>query len=124
WQIPSLCAGWQVREVVAHLTMPFRYSAAKFMTELVRSGGKFNRMADRCARRDAGAETSELLAALRDNEWHPWKPPRCRVRSRPYPRRNTRSGHHDRPRHSPGGSLEQAAAGAGHNHHAAELAAL
>lgn len=75
WQMPSLCAGWRVREVVAHITMPFRYSAAKFMTELVRSGGRFNRMADRCARRDARAEISELLAALRDNVRHPWKPP-------------------------------------------------
>jgi hypothetical protein len=32
-------------------------------------------MADRCARRDARAEISELLRALRDNERHPWTPP-------------------------------------------------
>jgi uncharacterized protein (TIGR03083 family) len=40
WQMPSLCAGWRVREVVAHITMLFRYSAAKFMAELVRSRGQ------------------------------------------------------------------------------------
>ena len=26
WDEPTLCAGWRVREVVAHITMPFRYS--------------------------------------------------------------------------------------------------
>jgi uncharacterized protein (TIGR03083 family) len=75
WDEPSLCDGWRVREVVAHLTMPFRYSAARFAFELARSRGNFNRMADRCARRDAVASAAELTAALRDNAEHPWKPP-------------------------------------------------
>jgi uncharacterized protein (TIGR03083 family) len=75
WDEPSLCDGWRVREVVAHLTMPFRYSAARFAFELARSRGKFNRMADRCARRDAVAPAAELTAALRDNAEHPWQPP-------------------------------------------------
>jgi uncharacterized protein (TIGR03083 family) len=75
WDEPSLCDGWRVREVVAHLTMPFRYSAARFAFEVARSRGNFNRMADRCARRDAAASAAELTAALRDNAEHPWKPP-------------------------------------------------
>ena len=25
WDTPSLCAGWRVREVIAHLTMAARY---------------------------------------------------------------------------------------------------
>ncbi len=75
WDSPTLCAGWRVRELVAHVTMPFRYSAARFVTELVRSGGRFNAMADRCARRDGAAPASELLAALRDNATNPWTPP-------------------------------------------------
>jgi uncharacterized protein (TIGR03083 family) len=29
WDRPSLCAGWRVREVLAHVTMPFRYSLAR-----------------------------------------------------------------------------------------------
>jgi hypothetical protein len=64
-----------VREVVAHITMPFRYSTARFARELIVSGGRFHRMADRCARRDARAPIAELLAGLRDNERHPWRPP-------------------------------------------------
>ena len=77
WDAPSLCAGWRVRDVVAHTTMAYRYSVPRFMFELLRSGVAFNRMSDRCARRDAGAMTSEELGAtLRDNAEHPWKPPR------------------------------------------------
>jgi uncharacterized protein (TIGR03083 family) len=77
WDAASLCAGWRVREVVAHLTMPYRYSGLRVMAELARSGGSFNRMLDRCARRDtASVSAGELAAVLRDNAEHPWKPPR------------------------------------------------
>jgi uncharacterized protein (TIGR03083 family) len=75
WDTPTLCAGWRVREVVAHVTMPFRYSTPRFVGELVRSGGQFHRMADRCARRDARVDAGQLVSALRDNVDHPWKPP-------------------------------------------------
>jgi uncharacterized protein (TIGR03083 family) len=75
WEQPSLCAGWRVREVVAHITMPFRYSAPRFVVELARSRGNFTAMADRCARRDAAAPAAELTAGLRDNAENPWRPP-------------------------------------------------
>ena len=75
WDSATLCAGWRVRELVAHLTMPLRYSTARFLAELARSGGRFHAMADRCARRDGAAPAAELLAALRDNADHPWTPP-------------------------------------------------
>ncbi|MBX7266416.1 maleylpyruvate isomerase family mycothiol-dependent enzyme [Micromonospora sp. Llam7] len=76
WDAPTLCAGWRVREVVAHTTMPFRTSVGRTLVELAKAGGRFNRMADRCARRDAARMTStQLVATLRDNVAHPWKPP-------------------------------------------------
>lgn len=75
WDAPSLCSGWRVREVVAHMTMPFRYAAPRFLGELVRSRGNFARMADRVARRDARAPIGTLLDGWRTNENHPWKPP-------------------------------------------------
>jgi uncharacterized protein (TIGR03083 family) len=75
WDFPTLCAGWRVREVVAHITMPFRYRPPRFALEMIRSRGNFNRMADRCARRDGTAPPGQLAAALRDNESNPWKPP-------------------------------------------------
>ncbi len=75
WDAQSLCAGWRVREVVAHMTMPFRYSTPRFVIEVMKAGGRFNLMADRCARRDAQLQTDELVAALRDNADNPWRPP-------------------------------------------------
>jgi uncharacterized protein (TIGR03083 family) len=76
WEAESLCVGWRVREVVAHLTMPFRYSLPRFTGEIVKARGNFNKMADRCARGDAASMSAgELAAALRDNVRHPWKPP-------------------------------------------------
>jgi uncharacterized protein (TIGR03083 family) len=75
WDAPTLCGGWRVREVVAHITMPFRYSTSRFVLEVVRARGNFNRMADRCARRDGGVGPDELVATLRDNERYRWKPP-------------------------------------------------
>ncbi|MGV9596398.1 maleylpyruvate isomerase family mycothiol-dependent enzyme [Streptosporangium sandarakinum] len=76
WDAPTLCEGWRVREVVAHTTMPFRASLGRTLLELVRARGDFNRMADRCARRDAAELPPErLLASLRDNVAHPWTPP-------------------------------------------------
>ncbi len=76
WDEPTLCAGWRVREVVAHITMPFRYSGRRFAFELARSRGRFGEMADRLARRDADALTpGDLAGAVRSNVGHPWKPP-------------------------------------------------
>src|SRR5579859_2041664 len=76
WDEPSLCAGWRVREVVAHITMPFRYGRGRFVLELAKSRGQFNAMADRLARRDAGVMSSaDLAAAVRSNVRHPWQPP-------------------------------------------------
>jgi uncharacterized protein (TIGR03083 family) len=76
WDRPTLCAGWRVREVIAHTTMAYRLSGPRFLLEMVRSGGRFNAMADRTARRDAAALSSaDLVACLRDNIAHPWTPP-------------------------------------------------
>ena len=76
WDAPTLCDGWRVREVIAHTTMPFRTSLGQFLVDMAKARGNFDRMADRCARRDAAKLPPEqLLASLRDNVTHPWKPP-------------------------------------------------
>lgn len=75
WNAPTLCEGWRVREVVAHMSMPFRYPAPRFLLELARSRGNFGQMADRVARRDARAPIAALLDGWRTNENHPWQPP-------------------------------------------------
>ncbi|MFD8993830.1 maleylpyruvate isomerase family mycothiol-dependent enzyme [Streptomyces abikoensis] len=76
WNAPSLCAGWRVREVAAHMSQGFRYSFGRTALELVRSGGGLHKMTDRLARRDAAAlSPREIAQALRDNARHPWTPP-------------------------------------------------
>jgi uncharacterized protein (TIGR03083 family) len=76
WDRMTLCDGWRVRELVAHIVMPYRYSTARVVAELVKSRGNFHRMADRLARADAAALTSEqLVQTLEDNIHHLWKPP-------------------------------------------------
>ncbi|MEU0229036.1 maleylpyruvate isomerase family mycothiol-dependent enzyme [Streptomyces sp. NPDC006284] len=76
WNAPSLCSGWRVREVAAHMSTGFRYSFGRTALELARSGGNLHRMTDRVARRDAAVLTPhDLATALRDNAHHPWKPP-------------------------------------------------
>jgi uncharacterized protein (TIGR03083 family) len=76
WDASTLCAGWRVREVLAHTTMPYRTSLLKIILELVAARGDFNRMSDRAARRDADRMSAEdLVDQLRDNAEHPWAPP-------------------------------------------------
>ena len=75
WNEPSLCSGWRVREVAAHMTMPLRFSAPRFLGEMVRSRGNFARMADRVARRDARAPVGALLERWRALQESSWKPP-------------------------------------------------
>ncbi|MFG2243754.1 maleylpyruvate isomerase family mycothiol-dependent enzyme [Spirillospora sp. NPDC048823] len=76
WDTPSLCDGWRTREVVAHMTMPFRTRAIGVMAGLVRAGFSFNRYADRDARSAAQSTSeSDLLDLLRRNIDHPWQPP-------------------------------------------------
>ena len=75
WEMQSLCAGWRVREVVAHITMPTRMSSFRFLVEMAKDRGNFNRMADRIARRDAHLANEVLVAAVRSEELRRWKPP-------------------------------------------------
>nr|BFE82111.1 hypothetical protein GCM10020093_047120 [Planobispora longispora] len=94
WDAPTLCDGWRVREVVAHTTMPFRTSLRRTLAELVKARGDINRMADRCARRDAAELPPEkLLASLRDNVAHPWTLP-AEASGGALARRHPRTRHH------------------------------
>ena len=75
WDTPSLCAGWRVREVVAHMTMAARYPQDKFMAELRRCGFDFGRFSNEIASRDAELPASELVANLRSEVMQRWTPP-------------------------------------------------
>jgi uncharacterized protein (TIGR03083 family) len=75
WDTPSLCTGWRVREVIAHLTMPARYGPEQFMAELAAFSFDFGRLSDTVAARDAALPTCELIADLRSETMQRWTPP-------------------------------------------------
>ena len=63
WHTPSLCAGWTVRDVTAHLLMPYELSVPAFLTKMIAARFSFDRLADRWARRDPRS-SQELITAL------------------------------------------------------------
>ena len=75
WEAPSLCRGWRIREVVAHVTMPARYTPEQFGAEMAAAGGDFGVLSNRVATRDAGLPAGELVAALRTERLQTWAPP-------------------------------------------------
>jgi uncharacterized protein (TIGR03083 family) len=75
WDIPSLCQGWRVREVVAHMTMAARYSNEEFMEELRAHDFDFTRLSNHIASRDADLPTAALVDNLRSEAMQQWTPP-------------------------------------------------
>ncbi len=63
WETPSLCPGWTVREVAAHVTQSTT-NWARLSLELLRSGFRFNAMTLRFAREDQRTP-EEITAAMR-----------------------------------------------------------
>ena len=74
WATPSLCAGWAVRDVVAHLVFPMRFGMVRLMGKLAARRFDFGRLADEEARGDPRGP-DELVAALRANAEHRFHPP-------------------------------------------------
>ncbi|MGR7024824.1 maleylpyruvate isomerase family mycothiol-dependent enzyme [Geodermatophilus sp. URMC 62] len=68
WRTPSLCAGWTVREVAAHLCEPLETQVGTLglLVALVRHRGSLDRMVDDTTRRAAARPTGEVVAGLRE----------------------------------------------------------
>ena len=75
WGTPSLCDGWRVREVIAHMTMPARYTEDQFMAELRSCEFDFGRLSNKIAAEDARLPTTKLIADLRSDVLGYWTPP-------------------------------------------------
>ncbi|WNG81725.1 maleylpyruvate isomerase family mycothiol-dependent enzyme [Mycobacterium sp. ITM-2016-00316] len=75
WATPSLCAGWDIRDVVIHLAGAATLSLAKFAGELVVAGFRPNRIAEKQI--DAGRQRPALHAvnALRSAIYATASPP-------------------------------------------------
>lgn len=64
WTQPSLCTGWRVRDVAAHLALA-HMGRGQALVGLLRAGGNFDRMVRDTARRHATAPTEQVIAELR-----------------------------------------------------------
>jgi uncharacterized protein (TIGR03083 family) len=71
---PSLCGGWDVKTVAAHLVSVFADGFWVFMGTAVRRGS-MNRAIDRLARRRAERPTAEIVATLNTCADFPLSPP-------------------------------------------------
>ncbi|MHB1510550.1 MAG: maleylpyruvate isomerase family mycothiol-dependent enzyme [Acidimicrobiales bacterium] len=75
WDAPSLCANWQIRHVIAHVTMPARFTPEQFGAEMAAAGGDFTVLSDTVAARDASLPLADHMDALRSSLLHAWQPP-------------------------------------------------
>lgn len=74
WERPSLCHGWRVRDVLAHLITPFVVSRSQMAMRVVRAGGLSQAMhavAVELGQRDP----HELMETLRANAFSTFRPP-------------------------------------------------
>jgi uncharacterized protein (TIGR03083 family) len=65
WSTPSLCPGWTVREVLAHMTATTRMTPAKFIVHLAGSGFRFDAMTARDVAGEIKGTPADGLAAFR-----------------------------------------------------------
>ncbi|MFE9101947.1 maleylpyruvate isomerase family mycothiol-dependent enzyme [Actinomadura geliboluensis] len=65
WREPSLCEGWTVHDVVAHLVGTARTTRLGFVVGLVRARFDFHRQNARGVERERGASPQETLERLR-----------------------------------------------------------
>ncbi len=72
----SLCDGWQVRHVAAHLVMPLMTSTPKMILGVVKERGDFNRYSDKFAKATAQRTAVPALAStLKAQAEHRFTPP-------------------------------------------------
>ena len=74
WDAPSLCAGWRIRDVLAHLVTLQDIPTWKFLVGVVGMGG-FHRRVDRFAREYGQREPAELVSRYRQLAGSPNAPP-------------------------------------------------
>lgn len=67
WSADSLCTGWTVRDVAAHMTLSTRTTFFMVFKGALRAGGDFDRMEFRLAKDRAAVHTpAELIAQMRE----------------------------------------------------------
>src|SRR5689334_7822122 len=68
WEKPSLCAGWRVRDVAAHVALTPQVPGVRAMlADAARARGSFHRLNHDLAVRHAARDPARLLAELREH---------------------------------------------------------
>lgn len=75
WGTPSLCAGWTVRDVLAHQSATADLNPATFFLTLARHRFSFTRFVDAGIRRHRGSTPAETLATFRSLQHSTSAPP-------------------------------------------------
>jgi uncharacterized protein (TIGR03083 family) len=66
WEQPSLCAGWRVRDVAAHVTLiPIPFSPSSLVVDFVKARGNYARLNTLASRRRAARPPNQLVQDLR-----------------------------------------------------------
>lgn len=75
WDAPSLCQGWRVRDVVAHLTLPERFGPFSGLGGLIRAGFRLDRYLHQDAVRRGSVPVTVLMTAYLAGITHRAVPP-------------------------------------------------
>ena len=75
WDQPSLCAGWRVRDVAAHMIATAATTPVSFIGGFVSSGFKFHDFSRKNLARWSDLKPDELVAAMRASARRTSKPP-------------------------------------------------
>jgi uncharacterized protein (TIGR03083 family) len=65
WATPSLCSGWSVRDVLAHMTATARMTPPRFLLKMLTSGFSFQKLQAKDIALERGASPADTLARFR-----------------------------------------------------------
>lgn len=73
--VPSLCQGWSVHDVAAHLVVPLEVGLPRFLLTMLVCGGDFDRANERLTRQQARRPFEEIVDVLRRRAGSRFTPP-------------------------------------------------
>ena len=82
WRAASLCDGWSVREMAAHIMVAAEQSTGHFLMGLTSAGFRFDTMTDREAKSMGQLEPTEIVRRIRARTTTTNKPPAPAMASR------------------------------------------
>jgi uncharacterized protein (TIGR03083 family) len=74
WDAPSLCRGWSIRNVLAHLVTPFLVSPGRVFVRVAQTGGLSKAM-DSLAKDLGDREPAEMIGVLEGSAGSSFRPP-------------------------------------------------